>query len=159
MRYSNSSSFAARLLVIAVLAATMFSFRNYPGGDHFAIYLNDKMLLEHFVHRDKSVKTVQLSESSINDALVVQYSHCGVVGNARNISLVDGSKNVLKSWTFKDLGEGSGKNMELKVKDIIAVQKTNSGKKINLFYSSKQMPEGMVLASIVINNDAKASLK
>src|SRR5262245_14355036 len=97
----NSLSSVIRSLVLVAFGATMFSFSANPGGDSFTISLNNKTLIEQFVHRDKSVKNLSLNEASGDDVLKIHYSHCGKTGTTRAISLEAGHK-VLKSWSFID---------------------------------------------------------
>ena len=114
------------------------------GGDHFEIYLNKKLVVEQFVSQTSGVKSLVLKKSDANSQLDVYYSHCGKIGNDRTIVIKDGQKNVLKKLRFAD---GDDKFMSCKVKEILNVQK-NEDTRLYLYYSSKQLPEGKLLASI-----------
>lgn len=149
------------LIIAGILAmlATLFSFASVPGGDVFSISLNDKVVIQQALHVDKSIKTLSLGESSVNDEMSVMFSHCGEIGTARNLELRDARNNVVKSWHFPDAVETTGKSMKVKVKDIIAMQKSGTQRKFSLFYSATELKDGMVLATIDISGDTKASLR
>jgi hypothetical protein len=150
----NSLSSVIRSLVLVAFSATMFSFSTNPGGDVFTISLNGKEMIKQFVHRDATVKTLSLNESNGDDMLRIQYDHCGKTGTARTIALAANQK-VLKLWNFID---GDGTPMLLKVKDVIAAQKSNGNKSVQLVYTSKELPEGRTLVSVGTSN-ASASLQ
>ena len=155
MQQFNKKIGAMNIVLIAVICTFMFSFTKDAGGDSFEISLGDKVLIEQFVHRDKAIKTISLTDASANEILNVRYSHCGVVGSGRMLSLKGSSDNVLKTWNFPDAAKGTFPPMTCKVKDIIAEAK---GQKVNLVYASREMPDGKTLATIV-TNEVKASLK
>jgi hypothetical protein len=48
--------------------------------------------------------------------------------------------------------------MDCKVKEILALGKTTKGK-LNLVYSSRELPEGRTLVAIETPDEVKASLK
>jgi hypothetical protein len=154
----NRRPLAIRSLVLVALCAILFSFTEKLGGDSYTIYLNDRLLLKEYVHDIKNVKSISLSESSANDVLKINYSHCGKIGVARNISIKDAQNKILKTWTFQDVEGNALPTMSFKVKEIVALQK-NKGTKLNLVYSSKELPGGRLLAAIEIPDDTKASLK
>lgn len=145
-------------LMLIALSAVLFSFSPRPGGDSFSISVNKKLLFQQFVHADKSIKAVSLTEAMGNDVLSVRYSHCGVNGKDRSITIKDVSDKVLKQWHFADIAEKSEGEMNCKVKEILAISKTNKGK-LSLVYSSRELPEGRTLAAIETPDEVKASLK
>ena len=130
-------------LLMLAFCAMLLSFSTV-GGDHFEIYLNKKLVVEQYVSQTSGVKSLVLKKSDANSQLDVYYSHCGKIGNERTIVIKDGQKNVLKKLRFAD---GDDKFMSCKVKDILNVQK-NEDTRLYLYYSSKQLPEGRLLASI-----------
>ncbi|MFZ6013517.1 MAG: hypothetical protein ACOYXT_24460 [Bacteroidota bacterium] len=145
-----------RSAMLVVLCSVMFSFNETPGGDSFTIYLNDKLLIQQYVHADKSVKSFSLAESNATDLLKVNYSHCGRIGTARNIVLKDSQNKSIKQWHFVDAVETAAPTMSLKVKEVLAAQKSSKESKLNLVYASKEMPEGRTLATIIMTSDTKA---
>lgn len=110
----------------------------------FAIYLNGKQVHQQFIHIDKSVKTLTFGSLLDNDMIEVFYSHCGQTGKSRVLTFRDEKNNLLKKISFGD-GENNGSRMKFYRKDIAA---TKEGK-VNLFYSSAELPEGRLLATIV----------
>jgi hypothetical protein len=136
---------------LLALFATMSSFSGSFGGDSYRIYVNNKLVMEEYVHSQKSVKKLQLDQRSQNDEVHVYYSHCGKTGHARNLAIKDEKSKVLKQWTFAD-ASSSEAPMTCKAKDIIGLQK-DGGNKLSLYYSSKEMPAGKVLAVVNVGKD------
>lgn len=145
------------LLVICVLFS--FTERSGVGGDSYSIHLNGKLILQHYIHSKKKIEPITIAEGAASDVISIRYSHCGKIGTSRSITLTDDVKKVLKEVHFPDASGETDLSMSMKVKDILALRKGNSNKKINLSYSSKELEDGMVLATLVIGDDAKASLK
>ncbi|HYC87047.1 MAG TPA: hypothetical protein VEB86_17560 [Chryseosolibacter sp.] len=154
MKTTNPQFRALKTMFVAAVCTIMFAFTPYVGGDTFEISLGDKTLIEQFVHHDKSVKTITLTESSANEMLSVRYSHCGVVGNARSLALKNSDNTIIKSWNFADADKGTFPPMTCKVRDILAAAK---GQKVSLVYTAKELPESKTLVTIV-TSDVKASL-
>jgi hypothetical protein len=134
-------------LSMMLLSVTFFSFR--PGGDHYEVYLNKKLVLTQIVSQAASIKSLALDQRNVNDQVDVYYSHCGKLGSKRMITIKDG-KNVLKQWRFSD---EAGKFMSVGAKELLAFQNKNGDRKINLYYTSEQIPDGKLLASIVLDTD------
>jgi hypothetical protein len=155
----NRKPLAIRSLVLTALCALMFSFSVNPGGDSFSIYLDNTLMLEQHVSRNAVTKALPLNENSGGELLKVYYSHCGKIGNGREITIRDARNKALKTWNFPDVAEGTASGMNCRVKDIVALQKTNKSTVLNLVYSSRELPDGKLLATIVTGNNDKASLK
>jgi len=85
------------------------------------------------------------------------YSHCGKTGTKRSITIKDG-QNILKQWSYPDGGTVNTK-MACKVKDLLSLQKTNNPARVDLIYSSQEIPEGKILATLVLESDSRASAK
>ena len=135
------------------LCATLFSFTKKGGGDVLEIYLNGKQVLQQFIHADNSVKTLKLTTVTNNDKVDVYYSHCGVTGKNRTITVKDEKNKLLKEFKFKDVNTRSA--MSFNLKDVAGAQK--NGAKLNLYYSSKEIPGGKLLAAInVAGNETTA---
>ena len=146
----NGNSMAVKALIIAGCLA-FFSFASPRGGDSFEIWLNGRMVLQQFVHVSKGVQTLQLNGSSENDRLEVYYRHCGQIGKNRYMTIQDESGHALKVWKFADAIDNNTA-MSFKVKDILRLKK-NKSSKLNLFYSSHELPDGRLLATIVSENE------
>ena len=151
-----SKALAIRSLVLVALCATLFSFSEKIGADSFTIYLNDKLILQQYVGSKEGVKSLSLKTSDANDILKIQYSHCGKTGIKRNITIQDGHNKVLKTWQFSD---NASAVMDFKVKEVLALPKNTGDQRLQLVYSSIEIPKGMVLAGIMVSDDNKASLK
>lgn len=138
---------------VSALWIASTSFSGKWGGDMFAIYLNGKQVLRQFVHIDQSVKTLSLVSRSEKDKIEVLYSHCGQAGKSRVISLRDEKNRLVKKLSF---GDGSDDE------SLMGFSRSELGRtkeaKLDLYYSSKELPEGKLLARIVWQ-EAKAVVK
>jgi hypothetical protein len=137
-----------------VLCAALFSFSKRTGGDTFAIYLNNKVLLEERVLPEAAVKSLTLSPGDFNGTLKVHYSHCGQIGINRSLSIKDSDNKVLKTWDFRD---SSSPLIDVDVKELYALKNDPRNQRFQLLYSSKEIPKGKVLAAIILPDDTKAS--
>ena len=155
MLSKNKKGIFGGLASLLILSIALFSFSSPMGGDVFQIYLNNKMVLQEFVHNSKGVKSLNLDNASLNDQISVHYSHCGTIGKSRHIALKNDDGKVLKQWNFAD-ADGKVAGMTISVKDVVSVQKANGGNSVELYYSAKELPRGMQLASINMGALAKA---
>jgi hypothetical protein len=142
---SHSKIIFAKSLLIMV-CASLFSFAPRRGGDSFEIVLNGKRVLQQFVYASKGVQTIQLTATSDNDKLDIYYNHCGQVGKNRYITVKNEKDQPIKVWKVADAVEKNGA-MSFKLKDILSLRK-NKTDKLNLFYSSSELPAGRTLATI-----------
>ena len=149
-RMQKSKAMAIKSLGLVALLATMSSFSGTWGGDSYRVYVNNKLVLEEFVHNQKSVKSIQLNQNAADDQVSVYYSHCGKTGTARNLTIRDAKNKVVKEWTYAN-ASGKDQGMTWKAKDVLALQK--SGDKFNMYYSSKEMPAGKMLAHVMLSKD------
>ena len=133
-------------ILLAIAFVTLLSFTSRWGGESFTIYLNDKLLLQQSMHDDRAIKPIELKKSNYNDELRISFSHCGVAGKKKTITIKDQNDNVLKQWNFSDVNA----SMTCKVKDILSLEKKNTT--LQLIYTSAERPKGRVLASIVTEN-------
>ena len=106
---------------------------------------------------DKSVKNLQLQPGSTGDKVEVVYSHCGQIGKNRSITIKDDNNKALKTWEFTDAA-GSAKAMTCSLSDLVMLQKENKLSKLNLYYSSKELPRGKLLATISAGNFAASGV-
>jgi len=130
----------------------VFSFSARFGGEVFEIFLNNKLVVQQIVARHEAVKTLQLDQSVSDGSVMVKYTHCGQPGTDRSIILKDENNNIVRKWHFVDNAEY--KTMSCKVEEILSLKKTN-GTKFSMYYVSKELPEGRLLASIVIGDTRK----
>jgi hypothetical protein len=150
MKLINRKTMAIKVLALAVLFVTTSSFSGSWGGDSYRIYVNNKLVMDQIVYNQTSVKTLSLDQRSPNDEISVFYSHCGKAGNARHIIIKNNDEKVLKTWNFANTTSEKAP-MVCKARDIVGLQKGNE--KLALFYSSKELPDGKMLASIVVGKD------
>ena len=151
----NRKSIAAKSLLLFALFAALTSFSGKFGGDSYQVYVNGKLILEEYVHNQKGVKTIALQKANANDQVSIVYSHCGAPGKARTITVRDGKNNILKQWLFDDAKTNGAKpaKMTCKAKEILDVQMSSKLDRVNLYYSSKELPEGKLLAYIISAKD------
>lgn len=149
MQTRIQKNLAITLLAMVTISITLFSFSLRPGGDHFEVYLNKKLVFQQYVGQNSNLKSLALDKRNLHDQVDIFYSHCGKLGTKRIVSIKDG-KNVLKQWRFSD---GSGKFMPVDAKDILTYQSKNGDRTLNLYYSSEQLPEGRLLTSIILDTD------
>jgi len=149
-----------RLMVTSLLVifcVGLFSFSNNRGGDSFEIWLNGKMMLQQFVHVSSAVQTLHLNVASANDKVDIYYRHCGQVGTDRYITIKDDNDRPLKVWKFAD-ASGNNPAMSIKLKDISGLKKSKDSK-LNIFYSSNELPKGKVLATLDVSNETSVAMK
>lgn len=121
------------------------------GGEGFEVYINNKLVVQQFGEKMNIVKTIQLDQSAGNGELAIRYFHCGRPGKSRTVTIKDEKNVVLKQWKFGDTKDASAK-LCCNVKDILALPKIKAGQKVNLFYSSSELPNGRMLASLMSAN-------
>lgn len=139
-------------LALFMICGGLFSFSPKMGGDHFEIFLNKKLVFREFVHQAKGVKSFELDQSNPNATLDIYYGHCGQTGTSRSIIIKDAQDHVLKQFNFSD-APGASKYMSCRVREITNLEKKNSSNKLHLYYSSKELPKGRMLAAINLTND------
>jgi hypothetical protein len=143
--------------LLVIVCVGLFSFSNNRGGDSFEIWLNGKMMLEQFVHVSSAVQTLHLNAASVNDELDIYYRHCGQVGTNRYITIKDESDRPLKVWKFAD-SNGHNPAMSIRLKDISGLKKSKDTK-LNIFYSSNELPKGRVLATLDVSKGTSVAMK
>jgi hypothetical protein len=148
-----------KLSVFTILMAgclSLLSFSNPKGGDSFEIFLNHKLVLQQYLYGDRTVKSLVLTEANYNDKLSIKYSHCGVPGKQRTITLKDAQDRVVRQWTFAN-ASGHNTAMTCSVKEIMDLQKTKGNISLKLSYSSAELPKGHVLVSITKGSTSVAT--
>lgn len=152
----NSRLIVVKSLVV-MFCVGLFSFSPKRGGDSFEIWLNGKMMLQQFVHVSSAVQTVHLNAASQNDQLEIYYRHCGQVGTNRYITIKDENDRSLKVWKFAD-SNGKTPAMSIRLKDLSSLKKSKESK-LNIFYSSSELPKGKLLASLAVSNETSVAVK
>jgi hypothetical protein len=125
------------------------------GGEGFEVYLNDKLVVQQYGEKMNIVKTVELDQSASNGQLAIRYYHCGRPGKSRVVTIKDENNVVLKEWRFGDAKDASAR-VSCSVKEIFALPKFKAGKKVNLYYSATELPNGRLLATLTTVSKAAA---
>lgn len=154
MKKISSTSPVALQLFILILSATLFSFTNDFGGDTYEVHLNNKLVLRQMVWKQASVSDISIDLKTDAGELSVYYSHCGQTGKGRSISIRDDGHKILKEWSYAN-ATTTHSPMNLPVKELAALN--GAGSKLHLFYSSTELPEGKLLANIVLNSAVSSS--
>lgn len=139
------------VITLLMTCATLFSFSSLPGGDSFEIYVNKKLVIQQYVTQMTAVKNISLYQNKDNDKIDVVYSHCGQTGRDRKITIKDGQNRILKQLNFADAAGDNSKTMTFTAKNILDLKKDN-GNMFNLYYSSHELPNGKLLASVTTKN-------
>ena len=94
-----------------------------------------------------TVQNLECSQSAATSRFIIKYYHCGKVAKSRIITIKDAQNKVLKEFNFADAKTPTGV-IALDVKDVRNLKKGSSP--LKLFYSSSELPNGRLLASVVI---------
>lgn len=154
MRRINIKSGALKLLGLVIFSTVFSSFSGKMGGDSFKIFIDKKVVVQDYVSHSSSIKSFQIDASKSNSQVDVYYSHCGKTGTSRKLIIKDAENNVLKQWNYPDADATS---VSCKVKDLLSLGKVNDAGKLNLYYASKEMPKGRLLAAVLVNADNKVT--
>ncbi|MEO7923024.1 MAG: hypothetical protein ABIR30_05050 [Chitinophagaceae bacterium] len=146
-------SIISKTMALALTAIALFSFSPRPGGEGFEIFLNNKVVLQQYGSDMNTVKSLALAQSSIEDKLTIKYHHCGKVGKNRIVSIRDGQNKTLKEFHYADVSTPVA-GMVINVKDILSFKKGN--RILKLYYSSTELPNGRVLATLQAGNAVAA---
>lgn len=148
------------LVMVFLVAASSFiySFVTPMGGEGFEIYIDNKLVLQQFNQEMKQVKNIQLTAAHSKSELKVKYYHCGMVGKSRTLELKNSDKKTVKRWEF-DNSEGKNFAITVAVKEILDSQEKLGNGTIYLYYSSKEAPQGRLLAGIVHGNKNSVTSK
>jgi|SRR6218665_80287 len=141
---------ALRIVPLAVLLLTFFSFSVKPGGEGFEIFKNNKLVLQQFGSDMEKIKTLQLDNVSSSDQLTIRYYHCGRIGKNRHIILRSSDNKELKNWQFANMSS-KDQGMSFRPADVF----TAKGKKatlVNVYYTSTEIPRERHLVTLQLNS-------
>jgi hypothetical protein len=136
------------------LSFIMMLFSSFtPGGDTYEILLGKERIADQIVHSKKSIPAISLKPQHVNDQLSVYYNHCGKVGNNRSITIRTKDSKTEKTWKFADASFAAsmvkGKSyMKVNASDILQLKKKTGKDQLHLYYYSKELPEGRLLAIV-----------
>jgi hypothetical protein len=143
----------SKLAMLIIIAALFQGFSKKPGGDFYRIFLNDKLMVEQFLTEPKGSPQLSLGTATTNDQLFIHFSHCGIAGKDRTITLTDEKGKQIKVWRFTN---SKSTVMQLAVKEIMnASGKTGTG---SIYYASKEKAATQFLAKIELKKPVLAKL-
>ena len=137
-------SIISKSMLVLAICATLFSFRNKPGGEGFEIYLNNKVVVQQFGTDMSKVKNIRLTQNLAADKLTIKYHHCERVGKKRIVTIKDAHNKVLKEFNYADAATPVAV-MTVNLKDLLNLMKGNN--QLKLYYSSSELPKGRMLVS------------
>ena len=144
------------IMVLAItLLSSIYGFVPSAGGEGYEIYLNNKLVLQRFGNQMNAVQALQLDSRNTDDQLVIKYHHCGKVGKNRVVTIRNEQNKILKEWKFSD-SKTALAAMSCSVKEILALEKSKSVK-LNLYYTSSELPAGRQLVAIQVGQKSYAS--
>jgi hypothetical protein len=146
------------LITSLLLPVSLFIAAFVPlfGGEGFEIYIGNKLVIQQFGAQMKQVKNLELSDAQAKSELNVKFYHCGMAGKNRVLELRTPAKKVLKQWQFAN-DESKNFVITILVKEILDLQKKAGDGTLHLFYSSREAPEGRLLAGIVHSEKSVAA--
>jgi hypothetical protein len=157
INYQPRILFGTMVMLCVVLFS--FSFKTAEsifGGEGFEVYLNNKVILQQYGNDMNTTKIIRFDQAAGNGELAIRYYHCGQPGKGRVVTIKDEHNVVLKEWKFGDAKDASAK-VSCNMKDIFALPRLKDGKKVNLYYSSDQLPNGRLLAILTTANKSNTT--
>jgi hypothetical protein len=145
------------VLLFTFVCATLLSFSLKFGGDSYTIHLNNKQLVQHYVHSKSSTPSISLNPRSGTDQVSVYYSECGKIGSQRKLTLKDNQDNILKEWGYANAKE-EHTPMTFTTKEVTAANK-NKVNTLKLYYTSNEVSNGRLLATISLGDAAASTRK
>jgi hypothetical protein len=140
------------MALLVVASSFIYSFvAPAAGGEGFQIYIDNKLVLQQFNTEMKELKNIQLTTAHSNSEMTVKYYHCGMAGKSRILELKNSDQKTVKRWQF-DNADGKNFAVTVPVKEILDSQEKLGNGTIFLYYSSKEAPQGRLLAGIVHGN-------
>ena len=140
-------------IALSLVCAFLSSFVALPGSDSFEVYLDNELLMKEYVYGDRANKSITLDKNS-QATVTVSYSHCGITGTSRKLSLIDDQKKLLKEWSFGDVGSKVKDPMPVTVKEIVAA---SNGKSATLYYKAKEIDNAVMIAPVKLVDKTTAS--
>lgn len=139
-------SFISKTMALVAICTTVLSFSLKPGGEGFEIYLNNKVLLQRYGNEMNAIQSLQLNQVEPNDQLIIKYHHCGKIGKNRIITIKDAQDKALKEFRYADALTPVAA-MVVDTKEIMNLKNGNR-KILKLYYSSTELPDGRMLATL-----------
>lgn len=140
-------------IALSLICVFLSSFVTLPGADSFEVYLDNELLIKDYIYGQRSNKAVLLDKNS-SATMTVSYSHCGVTGTSRTLSLVDEQKKMLKEWTFANVDPKVKDPMAILVKEIVTA---SNGKSTTLYYKSTEIEKAVMIAPVKLVDKTTAA--
>lgn len=132
------------IAAFAVVSLSALSLNAKAGGDHFKVYLNNKLIIEQYMgNRTFTLQQLQLDKVNVNDKLTFHYSHCGEIGKSRKIAVTDAKGKIIREWKFAD-ASGKQSGMVIPIKELMELKQDD----LQFVYSAQQLPKGQTLAAL-----------
>ena len=151
MKSKNLYASIGILFTMLVMLPALSSFKSVRGGEGFEVFLNNKLVAQHFGNQLTRQASLQLDPAAGSQELKVIYHHCGRNGKNRQLELRNEAKQVVHTWKFAD-GSKPASPMIIKLDELAAYKKAKSGLCWTLHYSSSELPAGRNLAILEKNS-------
>jgi hypothetical protein len=140
------------------LCSILFSFSSFIGAHNVQVYLDDKLVVDHYVDSDTKTPRILVDPAEKYSRLMIKYNECGRTVTGRVVTLKNESNQVLKEWRFEGSSSGFDSPMQIPLKEITSL-KQKGAETVNLFYSSNDFREGQQIASLVLGGGATTAAK
>jgi hypothetical protein len=140
-------------IVLPLACSFLASFSTLPGGDSFEVYLDNELLMKEHMWGERTIKAITLEKNS-RATLLVSFSHCGVTGTSRSLSLIDDQHKVLKEWKYADVGPSVKDPMAMPANEVVAAI---AGRNASIYYRSKELDHAVMLAPMRLVDRSSAS--
>jgi hypothetical protein len=157
MKTTNFTTWRNTTVGVA-LCSILFAFSGLTGAHNVQVYLDDKMVVDHYVDSRTKTPKILVDPAENYGHLIVKYNECGRTVTGRVITIKTDEDQVLKEWRFEGSSSGLENPMQISVKEIMGLKQkgTNS---VNLFYSSNDFREGQQIASLVLSGGTTTAAK
>ena len=122
-----------------------------PGGEGFEIYLNSKLVVQHWGADFQELKTIQLEKVTAADKLKIKYYHCGRSAKNRTVLIQTEQGQTLKTFRYPDTAPVTA--MEVPLGGLVHTKST----RLKLFYSSSELPSGRTIATLKTTSSSLAA--
>lgn len=146
------------MIIGVAISAILFAFASRPGAHSVQLYLDSRLVIDHYVDSKKEVPEVRVDNAENYSQLIVKYSECGRTVTGRKLTVKDGANKILKDWYFEGASAGFKDPMTIARKELASL-KQKSNKALTLYYSSNEFPEGQAIASLITGSGATTAHK
>ena len=140
------------------LCSILFAFSSFIGAHNVQVYLDDKLVVDHYVDSDTKTPKILVDPAENYRQLIVKYNECGRTVTGRVITIKTDENKVLKEWRFEGSSSGFENPMQIAMKELVGLKQKGT-KSVNLFYSSDDFREGQQIASLILGGEATTAAK